>query len=315
MLALGQRTNSARSAMWGELWRIDTLVEGGRLAAAAEALPGLEVAVERVGGPVSRWHLDRVTACVAQAQGRYADAAEAGRRGFERMRPREPAPAAGAFFGLECALAGHVGVSELAAGFARQPYDPPPRFRTVARLSRSLLLLYAGLPDEAAASYQQAGPVETWSLPAFFVLPGSVYGALVCIGLGRHDDLAQLLDRLGPFRGEHVVGNTVAYMGPVELTLGRGAAALGHLDQAIDDLTIAVEQAERAGAPGFVAEARFHLATALAARNHPGDRDRADPVARDADRMARALGMAAYIDRTAALVAHLTWQPTPTPAA
>ena len=306
MLALGQRTNSPRSAMWGDLWRIDTLVEGGRLAAAAEALPGLEVAVERVGGPVSRWHLDRVTACVAQAQGRYADAAEAGRRGFERMRPREPAPAAGAFFGLECALAGHVGLSELGVGFARQPFEPPPRFRTMARLSRSLLLLYAGLPDEAAASCQQAGPVETWSLPAFFVLPGSVYGALVCIGLGRHDDLARLLDRLGPFRGEHVVGNTVAYMGPVELTLGRGEAALGHLDQAIADLTIAVERAERAGAPGFVAEARFHLAHALATRNHPGDRDRADPVARDAERMARALGMAAYIDRAAALVAHLT---------
>ncbi|MEA2973841.1 MAG: hypothetical protein QOG82_2299 [Actinomycetota bacterium] len=306
MLALAQRTNSPRSAMWGELWRIDSLVEGGQLAAAADALPGLEVAVERVGGPVSRWHLDRVTACVAQAQGRFADAAEAGRRAFERMRSREPAPATGAYFGLECALAGHVGVSELGVGFARQPFEPPPRFRTMARLSRSLLLLYAGLPDEAAASYQQAGPVETWSLPAFFVVPGSVYGALVGIGLGRHDDLAQLLDRLGPFRGEHVVGNTVAYMGPVELTLGRGAAALGHLDQAIDDLTVAVERAERAGAPGFVAEARFHLATALAARDLPGDRDRAAAAARDADRMARALGLAAYADRTTALVARLS---------
>jgi hypothetical protein len=78
MLALAQRTNSARTAMWGELWRIDALIEGGQLAAAAEELPALQVAVERVGGPVSGWHLDRVTACVAQAQGRYADAAAIG---------------------------------------------------------------------------------------------------------------------------------------------------------------------------------------------------------------------------------------------
>ena len=169
-------------------------------------------------------------------------------------------------------------------------------------ISRALLLLCAGLADEAAASYQQAGPIETWSLPAFFILPGYVYGALVAVGLGRHDDLAALLERLEPFRGEHVVGDGVAYLGPVELTLGRGAAALGRLDQAVDDLTTAVEQAARAGAPGFVAEARFHLATALLARDRPGDRDRAEAAARDADRLARALGMAAYTDRTAALV-------------
>ncbi len=60
MLALAQRTNSARPAMWGGLWRIEALVEGGQLADAADDLPVLQVAVERVGGPVSAWHLDRV---------------------------------------------------------------------------------------------------------------------------------------------------------------------------------------------------------------------------------------------------------------
>jgi DNA-binding NarL/FixJ family response regulator len=127
----------------------------------------------------------------------------------------------------------------------------------------------------------------------------------VAAGLGQHDDLAVMLDRLEPFRGEHVVGDAVAYLGPVELALGRGAATLGRLDDAVADLSVAVELADRAGAPGFVAEARFHLATALLARNSPGDRDRAVHAARDADRLARALGMAAYCDRTAALVAHL----------
>jgi hypothetical protein len=53
MLALAQRTNSARTAMWGELWRIDALLEDGQLAAAAEELAALQLTVERVGGPVS----------------------------------------------------------------------------------------------------------------------------------------------------------------------------------------------------------------------------------------------------------------------
>jgi DNA-binding CsgD family transcriptional regulator len=305
MLALAQRTNSARTAMWGELWRIDALLETGQLRAATEELAPLQVAVERVGGPVSAWHLDRVTACTAQAQGRYADAAAIGRRGFERMRMVEPAPATGAYFALQVALSSHVGVTDDAVTFAHHPFEGPPRFRTMARISRALLLLFAGRPDEAAASYQQAGPIETWSLPAFFILPGYVYGALACAELGRYDDLAVLLDRLDPFRGEHAIGEGVAYMGPIELTLGRGAVALGRIDLAVDDLTVAAEQADRAGAPGFLAEARFHLAMALLARNSSGDHDRAEAAARDADRLAKALGMAAYVDRTSALVAQL----------
>jgi DNA-binding CsgD family transcriptional regulator len=305
MLALARRTNSARIAMWGLLWRIETLLDSGQLPAAAEELPALQVVVEQVGGPVSAWHLDRVTACVAQAQGRYADADAAARRVFDRMGAVEPASATGVYFALQCALACHVGVSREAVALAQHPFDPPPQFTTVARLARAFLLLRAGHPDEAAASYQQAGPVESWSLPAFFVVPGYVYGALASADLGRYGDLAALLDRLERFRGEHAVGEGVAYMGPVELTLGRGAAVLGRLDRAVDDLATAAGQADRAGAPGFVAEASYHLAAALIARNGPGDHSRAETAARDADRLARALGMAAYTERTAGLVAQL----------
>lgn len=305
MLALAQRTNSAGTAMWGGLWRVQALLERGQLAAAAEELAALQVAVERVGGPVSTWHLDRVTACVAQAQARYAEAAAVGRRGFERMRAVEPRPARGAYFSLQCALAGHVGVGDEAAPFVQHPFVPLPLFMTLGRLGRAFLLLQAGLPDKAAATYQQAGRPETWSLPAFDILLGYVYGVLVTAKLGRYDDLAVLVDRLEPFRGEHAIGEEAVYMGPIELALGRGAAALGRLDQAIDDLGVAAEQADRAGAPGFLAEAQYHLASALLARNGPSDRDRAQPTARDADRLARALGMVAYVDRTAALVARL----------
>jgi tetratricopeptide (TPR) repeat protein len=119
MIALGQRTDSARTAMWGELWRIDALVESGRLAHAAEEIAALRVAVDRVGGPVSAWHLDRVTACIAQAQGHYAKAAEAGARGRDRMRLVEPAAAEGSLFALSCVLAMHVGITDAGAASSR----------------------------------------------------------------------------------------------------------------------------------------------------------------------------------------------------
>ena len=305
MLALAQRTSSARLAMWGELWRIDALAEAGALAEAADELGALRVAVDRLGGPTPAWHLDRETAFVAQAQGRYGDALAAAQRGFLRMRGVEPGSAAGAFFALQCALVGHVGVTESAEEIVQRPIPPAPRFRTIGPLSRSVVLLAADRRDEAAASYQEAGPLESWTLPAFFVLPGYVYGALAAAGLGRLDDLAVLLDRLDGYRGEHAVGEGVSYLGPVDLALGRGAAALGRLDVAVDHLASAVEQADRAGARGFAAEARYHLAAALVARDRPGDPDRAASLAGVADRQARELRMAAYVERTAALVTHL----------
>lgn len=305
MLALAERTSNPRAAMWGELWRIAALMEGGQLVAAAEELPALQATVSQVGGPVSAWHHDQVAACIALAQGRFADAAAIGRQAFDRMRPVEASSATGAYLSLQCALARHIGATDEAAAIAQLRYESPPRFKTMSRVARAFLLLRVGLPDEAAASYQQAGPLETWSLPAFFVLHGYVYAALAAAELGRHDDLAELLDRLRPFRGEHASSEGISYLGPIELTLGRGAATLDRLDAAIDDLTAAAAQADRAGAPGFAAEARYHLATALLTRNRPGDRDRAVPAARDADQLARALRMAAYVDLTSVLVTKL----------
>ncbi|GAA4770797.1 AAA family ATPase [Actinomycetospora chibensis] len=305
MIALGRRTGSARTAMWGELWRIDTLVEAGRLREAADALPVLGGVVDRVGGPVPAWHLHRVGACVAQAQGRFEDAAAAAAQGFARMRPVEPAPASGAFFGLHVALARHVGVRPEARRFLDQDFDPPPRFRTQMRIARASLLLAAGRRDEAAASYRRAGALAMWSLPVFFVVSIQASAAALCGELGLDDDLAVLLEGLERWRGRFAAGTGVFFLGPVELTLGRGALDLGRFDAAVEDLDAAVEAADRAGAAGFVAEAQYHLALALHGRGAAGDHDRAVVAARDADRLARALGMAAWVDRTTALADRL----------
>jgi DNA-binding CsgD family transcriptional regulator len=306
MRALARRTDDARMAMWAQIWCIGALVQGGRLMDAALELAPLRVAVGRVGGPVGAWHLDRVVACVAQARGRFGDAVEAGRRAFHWMRGIEPTPAAGRYFALQCAIARHVGLTEDGASFAAQPFDHPPPFVTMTRLHHAFLLLCAGRADAAGAAYQQAGPPTTWVLPPFFVLPGYAYGALVAAGLDRTDDLADLLGLLEPHRGGHVAGgNAVVYLGPVDLAIGRGAAALGEHNRAVELLGSAVEQADRAGASGFAAEARYHLAVALLARDGRGDRARAAVAGRDADRLIRALGMAAYADRATALVARL----------
>lgn len=305
MLAAADRARDPQAAVWGRLWRIDALVEAGGITPAADELAPLAADVGRVGGPVGAWHLDRVTACVAQAEGRFADAAQAAARGYERMRRIEPPSATGVFLATQWVLARHVGTSAEGLALARAWVEPPPRFRTMGRVSRAYLLLQAGAPDEAAAQFQRAGPPSTWSWPVFFVAPGSVLAVLVAIGLDRGEELAAGLAGLEPFRGEHVVGSGVSYCGPAELTLGLGALAQGRLGDAVADLEVAVASCERAGAPAFLAEAAHHLAVALTARGGPGDRDRARRLAAGSDRLVRALGMAALAGASADLVRRL----------
>ncbi|MGK5172362.1 ATP-binding protein [Geodermatophilus sp. CPCC 205761] len=304
LVDIGHRTATPRTAMWGEIWRIEGLLEAGRLVEASDELSALGLAVDRVGGPVSSWHLDRVTACTAQARGRFAEALAAGRRARDRMHPVEPGPARGTWFALCCVLSRHVVLPE-AEEVPRSRFDPLPRFRTLGPLMRALLFCSSGQPEEAGRSYAQAGPLATWTLPAFYAVHGEACATLVAADLGRTDDLPALLARLQPSRGTHAVAEGVCSLGPVELALGIGAAALDRLDDAVEDLTVAADRAARAGALGFAAEAGHHLATTLLRRDRPGDLDRARTAAVDSDRLAHTLGMSAYVARTTALVAHL----------
>jgi hypothetical protein len=74
-------------------------------------------------------------------------------------------------------------------------------------------------------------------------------GSMVAAAVDQHDDLAALLERLEPYRGQHVTtgAGVVSYLGPVELHLGVGALVLGRTRAAAAELRIALESAgERA---------------------------------------------------------------------
>jgi DNA-binding NarL/FixJ family response regulator len=67
----------------------------------------------------------------------------------------------------------------------------------------------------------------------------------------------------------------IAYYGPVELWLGKAAAHLELLDDAVEELEQAVKACAVSAVPGFHAEAQYELAAALALRDRPGDLSRA----------------------------------------
>ncbi|MFY9998826.1 MAG: helix-turn-helix transcriptional regulator [Trebonia sp.] len=94
-------------------------------------------------------------------------------------------------------------------------------------------------------------------------------------------------------------------MGPVELQLGLAAAALGHLDAAVEDLAAAVTTCDANGARGYAVQARVEFATALARRQAPGDLDEAAAVLDAAASEAGQLGMVPFTSRIGLLRARL----------
>lgn len=261
VVAAGARMGSASHEMWGRVWQAETSLEAGHLSAAAVAVTDLGAVVDRVGGPAARWHLQRTAAAVAQAQARYADAAELADGALATMRPWEPAPATGAWLGLHTALSLHVAPPPEAVELARRSFTPPPRFVTMNPLARAQLLVAVGDLEAAEATYLQAGPVASWELPVFFVLPGLSTAARVAAALGRIADLDEIWARLEPYRGEHATGAGVAYNGPVDLSLGIAARVLDRDPRPW--LASGLAAAEEAGAVGFVAEARLLLAACV----------------------------------------------------
>jgi DNA-binding CsgD family transcriptional regulator len=175
-------------------------------------------------------------------------------------------------------------------------------------LTLALIRLHQGDRAAAEAAYAQAGPVRSWTPVPAMRMAAWAHGLAVAIRLGRMEDIEFLAARFEPFRGQHVANGAGpgVYLGPVELPLGRAAAALGHLDTALVDLRTAASICDANGARGCAVQARVELAAALTRRRAPGDRDEALAVLAAAEREAGQLGMAPFTEWIGQLRAPLT---------
>jgi hypothetical protein len=303
MLAAGQRLRSARVSMWGHLWRIDALMEQGQLSAGRAELDHLAEQVERVGGPLPRWHLARCRAAIAQSQGRLGEAHAAGLEGYRIMEAVDPLEARRVYTAVLAALGHHARLREDQVAHFRGAADDVSPFRTVSALWEAIGLLDAGRPDEARVIFTRVGPPSEWPLPPYLRVVGLAVGLLIAGRLGARNEAVFLHDDLSAYRGLHCVAGAgkVNYWGPVELPLGIGAAFLGRLDEAAADLEVALERSSEAGAPGCAIEAACELAHTMTQRAAPGDRHRAGELLARAVRDAESLGMDLLVDRARAI--------------
>jgi DNA-binding NarL/FixJ family response regulator len=318
MLAAADAAGSAWLELWGRLWRIDTLFETGQLRSVRRELADLEGCVERLPGPLARLHFLENSATLAQATGRFTEAARLAWEAFKVFSDMGHPVA----FGSCSVILGQAG---LHIGFDRsgliELWDQIPAHlrvddvdttRGVATifpaLTLALIRLHQGDRAAAEAAYAQAGPVRSWTPIPALRMAAWAHGLAVAIRLGRMEDIEFLAARFEPFRGQHVANGAGpgVYMGPVELPLGQAAAALGQLDPAVEDLRTAASICDTNGARGYAVQARVELAAALTRRQAPGDRDQALAALAAAAREAGQLGMVPFTEWIGQLQAQLT---------
>jgi DNA-binding CsgD family transcriptional regulator len=325
MLDAARQAGNAWVEMWGRVWRIDTLFEAGQLPVISRELADLAICAGRMPAPLARWHLLQYSATHAHATGRYGDAVQLAGQALTIMTDMGHPMPLGSYAAVMCPIAMHLGFE--ASGMAALLDQLPPHIlpggsdadaavvSALPALSLALMWLERGDREQAARMYELARPVRSWRPIPALQLTAWAMGLAVAIGLDRTGDIAYLSGELEPLRGRHVANGAGAgdYFGPVELHLGKAAAALGSLDAAIADLEAAHGICAVIGAAGFAVEARVELAAALARRGTRADTDRARALLAAAAPDAHRRGMTPFGQRIADLRARLPAEPESSP--
>ena len=306
MGAAGRAAGDPSISQWEPLWRIDALLELGRLPDAMATMPLLRQQVMLVGHPISRWHLARSEAVLAAATGRWDDARHFGRLALHLHATQEGHEGAVA---LELALQVSIGIHTGFDPTVLDGYDQLDPARAPAYTSDIPVLLplvpmaELGRADQALTLYSRLAPVLQWQPPPFLWLPIHMFRLLAAIALDRLDDVPPLLDRLRSSRGYHVAGGggPIAYFGCVELYLGEGALALSRWDDAVLELRTAVDEGRCATTPPFEIRAGALLAEALVGRGRAQDLAEAAGLAARYGPAAETCGMRPWAERLAAV--------------
>lgn len=314
MLELSREAADPRTQMWAHLWHVDAAFERGDLFRVARELEGLSWCVEQVRGPHARYELLKCRAVLAQAQARFGDALTLAEEAFSQLAATRDDIGFHERAGLLSQIGLHIG-HDATGSLEASGYAGVTVFEQelqtagiIIAVANAHLLASIGRLDEAAAVYRSLGTPAEWQPSPHAILPALAFGVSLAVELGADKDVTTLVARLGAYRGHHVCSGAgqVAYFGPVELWTGHGLARVGRLDEAVADLQVAADVCAANGAVGYLAEAQYELAFALARRRRPGDVGQARYLLQTTSRQTSALGMGVIANKADALVEELS---------
>jgi DNA-binding CsgD family transcriptional regulator len=300
MIGAGIESGRPQVELWGRLWLIDSEWYTGRLRAIAAETARLQRCADQLSGPFPRWHVLQTRAALALARAEFDDGDRLYRESVDLFERIGHPGAHGASVSFRLLLGHHVGHSDDFLAADTWNFGTDSRWDLFARLGRALALVDSGRFEEAATLYDRCGSPRSWPNFSAARLVGLSIGAQVAAALNLTEDIVLLWEQLVPYRHLYVAGGAGAtnFLGPVELTLGKCAAALGKWELARDELHTAGTLCREIGAPGFRVEAACELATTLANAGNPVA---ARALAKETQPLARTLGMTPWVQRLVVL--------------
>ncbi len=296
MIATGQAVHRPDVEMWGRFWAIDAYMERGRIHEAALELDRVRWCVDRAGGPMPRWLLLRTWAAIAQARAEFDEALRLGAEAYELASVLDHPAAEGSHESLLAAVGHHTGHTEMSRKVPPTDVMRGVNAELFGLLGPAAALVDRGEIEQARALYRLIGPPPQWTIPPYFVLSALAAGAQVAVAVGADEDARYFRERLNHYRGHHIAGGagTASYLGPVELHLGKCAAALQLWADAVAELTAAATISRGIGAPSFAVEADTERAELFARQ---GDLNAARQLATKVLPAAGSLGMSPWVTR------------------
>ena len=206
-------------------------------------------------GRSSRWHLLAARATLALARAEFERAKRLHGEAVELLEQISHPAGHGASVSFRVLLGHHVGHTEdfLEAGVWE--LRDGSRWALETGCFAHCVLVDCGRTEEAAVTYQRCGAPQGWDLPRLAVLPVWAIAARVAAAVGADEDVRYVWP-VEARRGRYVVGGggATTCLGPVALTMGACAGALGGGARP-EDFRRASASCQEAGTPGFRVEA------------------------------------------------------------
>jgi DNA-binding CsgD family transcriptional regulator len=279
--------------LWGHVWRSDSAIHMGDMAAAETEIDAMQALADRTGLPLVRWHVLRRRASLAALTGSFDGCRRYAALAAEIAAEWEDESVRGTEFGQSVCLALLRGdPADLApgwAGFVDDPSKTPGSARAIAHSCLAAALLLAGRPDEARVLYQPV--MSILSALQRELLNASVYNlASLARGLNDAAGCRAVREMLTTVYGRAPVlgAGTVFYGGSVARMIGELDLGCSEYAEAVPHFEEGLRVDSALGARPYVAQGRLGLARALGAT---GDLPRAVELARAAAADARRLDM------------------------
>ena len=302
-IELGRTCGQPLAECLGRVWRIDAAYQLLNMGSVNDEISQIAQLAEATRLPLIRWHLLRQQASRAALAGQFDLARDRSSEAYRlaiRLQDQSAAGLAHAFAVSLALVRGDPGeipadLIDMAASYPALP---------IVRADLATALFSLGRAEEAEAIY-----ATLRSLPAAGASDTRNVGAMLkvldlVIAFRDHETAQAAYDLLRPHAADAAATGTgvVVLYGSLHWPLGRLAAMLGRLEDALVHHATAVTINTKLGARPFVALARLDWADALRSRAAPGDRAEALVLARQAATETRRLNMPGHATRASELV-------------